>query len=524
MKMARLLGWSAALCLAAMAVQAQEANQLEKFDQQLQQMQQNFDKITRAQREENEALKKQLEEVRQKLSELSAEQQRQKAAPVAAPLAAPPVAPSPPAAPTTPPATVATAPPEPQKAWSPTSPITLFGGQRNYLNLSFDGLFSAGTSTAGDIERLELGGHDPIQRGFTVQNVETVFEGKVDPYFRGQGNVVLQIDAGGETILEMEEAYLETLALPLGLQAKAGTFFTEFGRLNPTHPHTWDFVDQPLVNGRFFGGDGLRNPGGRISWLVPTPFYSELFFTVQNSQGETALSFRNDHEGGLFFGRPHTQERVRDFGDMLFVPRYAASFNLSDAQTLVTGTSAAFGPNSSGTGADTQIYGVDLFWKWKSPRQHSGFPFVNWQTEAMLRKYQAEDFTNAGDDLNANGAIGPGEADVFGDGAIHALPREALTDYGFYSQVAYGIRKGWVAALRGEYLFPEQKGLYEGIASPDPDRASRWRISPNLTYYPSEFSKIRLQYNYDHRNGLGNDHSVWVQFEFLLGSHAAHKF
>ena len=28
-----------------------------------------------------------------------------------------------------------------------------------------------------------------------------------------------------------------------------------------------------------------RNPGARISWLMPLPFYSELFVSVQNSQG-----------------------------------------------------------------------------------------------------------------------------------------------------------------------------------------------------------------------------------------------
>ena len=55
-------------------------------------------------------------------------------------------------------------------------------------------------------------------------------------------------------------------------------------------------------------------------------------------------------------------------------------------------------------------------------------------------------------------------------------------------------------------------------------RRERWRLSPNLTWYPSEFSKIRLQYNYDNRADLGVDHSVWLQFEFLLGAHAAHKF
>jgi len=398
-----------------------------------------------------------------------------------------------------------------------------FGSAQNYINLSFDALVAAGGSTANDIESLQLGGHDPKQRGFTVQNLEMVFDGKVDPYFRGQANVVLQIDPDGETTIEAEEAYLETMSLPWNLQVKAGQFFSEFGRLNPTHPHTWDFVDQPLVNGRLFGEDGLRNPGVRASWLMPTPFYSELFFTVQDSQGATAQSFRNSHEGETFLGRLHDTGHVKSIGDMLFVPRYAASFNLSDSQTLVAGASAAFGPNGSGNDTDTQIYGVDLFWKWKSPNQHAGFPFVSWQTEAMLRRFKAAAFSNAGDDLNGSGAIDNGEFDLYGDGSVRSLPRETLTDYGAYSQVSYGFRKGWVAAVRGDWVSSEI-AEYERLYGRDADRAMRWRLSPNLTYYPSEFSKIRLQYNYDWRDLIGPDHSVWVQFEFLLGTHAAHKF
>jgi len=51
-----------------------------------------------------------------------------------------------------------------------------------------------------------------------------------------------------------------------------------------------------------------------------------------------------------------------------------------------------------------------------------------------------------------------------------------------------------------------------------------WRLSPNLTWYPTEFSKIRLQYNYDDQAIFGTASSVWLQFEFLLGAHAEHKF
>jgi hypothetical protein len=35
---------------------------------------------------------------------------------------------------------------------------------------------------------------------------------------------------------------------------------------------------------------------------------------------------------------------------------------------------------------------------------------------------------------------------------------------------------------------------------------------------------VRIQYNYDHRQGIGRDHSLWAQIEFLLGAHAAHQF
>jgi hypothetical protein len=377
-----------------------------------------------------------------------------------------------------------------------------------------------GTSTAKEIEGLETGGHDPKQRGFTVENLETTFEGKIDPYFRGQAAIVMQIDGGGESFLEVEEAYLESLSLPANLQLRAGQFFTEFGRQNQTHPHAWDFADQPLVMGRFLGDDGLRSAGARLSWLMPTPFYSELYFTVQNSHGPTVHSFRNENEGEPLFGRLSEQGRVRTFGDLLYVPRYAASFDLSDSQTIVAGASGAFGNN--GEGGDTQLYGVDLFWKWKPVNHHGGFPFVSWGTEGMVRRYKAGAFNW---DLNRDGVLDPDEMANGATGAPAVFPRETLTDYGIYSQVLYGFHKGWVAGLRGDYVAATERGKYEKIlGSPDLDRATRWRISPNLTWYPSEFSKFRLQYNYDQRDRIGEDHSIWLQFEFLLGSHAAHKF
>lgn len=424
--------------------------------------------------------------------------------------------------------------------WAPTDPIRLGGSGQNYLNLSLDALFSAGSSTAKDIDTLQAGGHDPKQRGFTLQNIETVFDGKVDPYFRGQANIVFALDPSGETIVEAEEAYLETLALPWNLQLRAGQYLTEFGRLNPTHPHSWGFVDQPLVNARFLGPDGLRNPGARLSWLLPTPFFAEVGLSIQNSGGETATSFRSSgghshggEEEALPFAlrHPDNDRGVRHFDDMLFAPRFQTSFDVADRQTVLLGASAAFGPNASGEGGDTQtqIYGVDATWKWMPGGAGGGFPFVSWQTEAMLRRYQAGAFDW---DENGNGAADEDELIDLRTGLPAAFREETLTDYGVYSQVLYGFRKGWVAGLRFDYVWGE-RGEYEkfaksfnggGAVMTDPLRDDRWRISPNLTWFPTEFSKVRLQYNYDDRRELGVDHSIWLQMEFLLGAHSAHKF
>ena len=433
-----------------------------------------------------ETLKRELRELRERTGQLERKLQALEDAPAAAPSPAPP--------------------PDPVRAWSPADPIQL-GSSPKYINVSLSVLGAAGGSTAEDVAALQPGGHDPRQRGFTLQNAELTLQGAIDPYLRGQASTIFFIDPDGETVIELEEAFLESLSLPWNLQAKAGQFLTEFGRINASHPHTWDFVDSPLVNARYFGEDGLRGPGARLSWLVPTPFYSELFFAVQNSHGETAHSFRSDHEDEPYFGRPASVDRLHSAADLLFVPRYAASFDLTEAQTLLAGLSAAFGPNSSGAESHTQIYGADIFWKWKALNHEGGFPFVTWQTEALLRRFEAGEFD--GDPA---------------DPAVLPLPAETLEDWGFYSQIAYGFRRGWVAALRGDYVAPLDRSDYELLLGPDLDRASRWRLSPNLTWYPSEFSKIRLQYNFDRRNQIGDDHSVWLQFEFLLGSHAAHKF
>jgi hypothetical protein len=389
----------------------------------------------------------------------------------------------------------------PSSAWSPSQPIPLVKAGNAYMNASVvvDTVF--GWSTTPDVEDLQGAHHDPSQRGFTLQGAELTLDGAVDPYFKGLATMSFVLEPGGETAVELEEAYVQTLSLPWNLQARAGQFFAEFGRQNILHNHTWSFVDQPLVITRLLGPDGLRNPGARLSWLAPTPFYSEVMLGVFNSDGETAAGFRSDDSIDIHGGEP-VDRSLRGPQDLLFVPRVAASFDLSDTQTLLLGASAALGPNNSGRHACTQLYGGDLYWKWRPENAEAGFPFVSWQTEGIFRRYEADSRMTPDDP--------PGSA--------VPLPQETLHDWGFYSQLLWGFRRGWVAGMRGEFVSGDD-GKFESDI-----RVDRTRLSPNLTWYPTEFSKLRLQYNYDHIQHWGDEHSLWFQIEFLLGAHAAHKF
>jgi hypothetical protein len=367
-----------------------------------------------------------------------------------------------------------------------------------YMNIGFVTLADAGWSTAHDITRLEQGDHDPHVNGFTMPNAEISLDGAVDPYFKGFSNIVLKLDSAGETGIELEEAYALTTSLPANLQLKFGQFFTEFGRQNPQHPHSWAFVDQPLVMSRMFGAEGLRSQGIRLSWLFPTSFYTEAMVSVMNATGGTAFSFRSP-ESSEIHGGVINDRGVTHGSDLLIAPRITTSFDLTDNQTIVLGASGAFGPNNSGPSARTQIYGVDGYWKWKPSAAQAGFPFLSLQSEAMWRRYDAAARAAADD---------PG----------FSFPSEILKDQGAYAQVLWGIKPRIVAGLRGDWVGSSAATFLS------PDRGSHFRASPNFTWYPTEFSKFRVQYNYDDRKTLGTDHSVWFQFEFLLGAHAAHKF
>jgi hypothetical protein len=396
------------------------------------------------------------------------------------------------------------------------------------IDTSVNVLIAGGGSSADkhDLLTLQGGGHDPRRNGFTLQGAEISFSGAVDPYFAAEAYVLATEDE-----VELEEAFATSTALPLGLELKAGMYLTEFGRINPTHPHDWYWLDQPIVASRLLGPDGLRAPGARLAWLMPTPWYSQINIGVQNADNESAISFlgeghrhgddhgEHDHAHGdeenahghemdvetTVAGRPRVEREPRDLDEYLYSIRWENSFDVSEQSTFLLGLSALHGPNASSDGGETIIYGADLTLKWRPTDAKRGYPFIIWQSEVMKRDYKADAVSIAHEDH------------------LHDFPAETIRDWGFYSQIVWGFAPRWETGLRVESAGGNDAGVEE--RDHDPLRADRLRVSPMVAYRPSEFSRVRLQYNYDDADFLDEEvHTVWAGLEVLIGKHPAHKF
>lgn len=328
----------------------------------------------------------------------------------------------------------------------------------------------AGAVFSGPID--QLGGHDPTIEGFNLQQLEMALGAAVDPYFRLDANLVFSLFG-----VEVEEAYGSTLRLPGGFAMRAGQFLTPFGYINGTHPHAWHFVDQPLVLGKFFGGEGSRGLGFELSWLAPTPWFMEWVAAANMaSGGATARSFYGNDAIPL--------DGVED---LLYTTALKQFFDLGEDWGLAWGLSAQHGPNATGFNNRSAIYGSDVRIRWR-PRDHAKRRALTSQTEVMLRQRQ--------------------------------LPDAEVVDFGGYTQLVFAINTRWETGARFEWV----SGDPDDDLDPEWD-AMRRRTSAQVTFYPSHFSRLRLQGSVD--EPTWRDRPTFAGFlaaEFMIGAHAAHEY
>ncbi|MFL5358367.1 zinc-regulated TonB-dependent outer membrane receptor [Archangium sp.] len=360
-----------------------------------------------------------------------------------------------------------------------SSGVTLSPSNINIKGLDLSFVLDVAGAAFSSKEPLQTGGHDPTGSGFNFQQLEMSLNTAVDPYFRFTGNIVFN-----QFGVEVEEAYATTTALPANLQLRAGQFLTRFGRLNPTHPHAWDFVDQPFALGRVFGGEGNRGLGTELSWLSPLPWYLEVVGSVTDASGEgTARSFLGSADGG-----------VTSPFDFQFTGAVKQFFPLSDDLSLLWGLSAANGPNPTGYHNRSDVFGTDVYLKYR-PVSGGSHTLVTLQGELFYRRRQ--------------------------------VPQDVLSDLNGYGQVLWRFAQRWAAAGRYEFGTPAHNS--NGLVADDPLdpewTANRQRISANVTFWPTEFSRLRLQGATDLIGWRDRpDYSVFLALEVVMGAHGAHAF
>ncbi len=299
------------------------------------------------------------------------------------------------------------------------------------------------------------------QPTFIFQEVEMGLQAVVDPYFRADMFISFTEDGA-----DVEEAYATTLALPAGLQLRAGKFFTPFGRMNQQHPHVWEFVDPPLARGRLLAEEVLSGPGAVASWLAPLPWFAQLELAAQSTapfEGETP--------------------------EFTGVGRLLQYFPLSEAASVGVGLSAARRREEGPPGAFRDLGGADVYFRNRPPDSRS---YLAVQGELYLRKFR---------DTPVPGGQ-PGEL-------LSGEPEHGWWAQAFWRQNAflgYGARYEEAPAA--------------GISAPGTER----RASGVLNWYPSEFSRIALQASWDRLPGGVDGFEGLIHFEFGIGAHGAHPF
>lgn len=326
---------------------------------------------------------------------------------------------------------------------------------------------------------LQSGGHDPTETGFNLQQLELSMYKNVDPYFRFDTNIVFSLFG-----VEVEEAYGTTLDLPFSLQVRAGQILTRFGRINATHPHSWEFVDQPFVIGKMFGSEGNRGLGVELSYLTPLPWFVELVGSTTDAAGEaSARSFYGADDRGV--------SSPLDLQNTAAIKQF---FELSDNWSLMWGLSAANGPNPHGKDTRSDVYGTDVYLKYR-PITRASYTIVSLQTEWLYRRRQ--------------------------------VPLDVLQDTGGYAQLFWRFAKRWATAGRYEYGSPTWNDAGDVAIDPlDPEQtSSRHRVSSNVTFWPTEFSRLRLQGSADLPGWRDQpSYAGMLALELVTGSHGAHQF
>lgn len=399
-----------------------------------------------------------------------------------------------------------------------TAPTSSFADAVNRFNpaisLVLQGTASSYKNDPDDwhLPGFQLGGETGRKpEGLSLDESEITFSANIDDWFYGQSTLAIHQD-GDETEIELEEAFVDTLALPHGFGARFGRFYSDVAFQNSVHSHAWDFTDAPLAYDAFLGKQ-YRDDGVRASWVAPTDLFLE--FGAEAYRGNNFPGGDSNNSDSVL-GGTHTAF-VRLGGDL----NASNSWKLGLSHLRVSpenresGHGHGHGDDEEGGASfdgDSNLTVASALWKW-APEGNASERNLTLEAEYFYR--------------NEDGKVS------FSEDGDTALMNYDGSQQGIYVQGVYQFIPKWRAGLRYDRLWsdndldvtdaggldPEEVKEESGLLSDhDP---SRWTAM--LDYTHSEFSRFRLQYEYD--KSTPDTDQVWMlQYIMTLGAHGAHSY
>ncbi|MGA8277198.1 MAG: hypothetical protein WB784_03255 [Rhodanobacteraceae bacterium] len=331
-----------------------------------------------------------------------------------------------------------------------------------------------------------VGEGGPLPQGLSLGESEVSLAANIDDKFYGQLTVTASTE-DGEDHIGVEEAFIDTTALPNGFGARVGRFYSNIGYLNSHHTHTDFFSVRPLAYQAFLGNQ-YGDDGVQLQWVAPTDLFLQFGTEAFRGQNYPTAGASNGGVGA------HTVY-LHTGGDVGIQNAWFAGLSVLQANTH--GAEDGFSGNN-------KVYLADGTWKWS--------PHGNFKDGGLLLR---------GEYLidRRDGRYDP----PFGTytAAADVDPLDSLlsqpwvgTRRGFYVESVYRFNRTWEAGYRYDKLWgADESGPYASAFDPV-------RNTLMLTWHNSEFSLVRLQVSHD----KPTDNTVVVQYQTALGAHGAHKF
>ncbi|OGJ87369.1 MAG: hypothetical protein A2268_14545 [Candidatus Raymondbacteria bacterium RifOxyA12_full_50_37] len=288
----------------------------------------------------------------------------------------------------------------------------------------------------------------------------------VDPYFKAEMVICLHHKHAG-----FEEAYLESMTLPAGLKLRIGKFKAPFGKWNTVHGHALPVINMPACWERVFGEDGLNESGIAVSEMIPfLPTYHEIIGLALNGENQTA------------FNGAATR-------DLLYMGHLKNFFELGGYRTLEIGISHARGRNNNINSPRlyTNVTGANAIFQWKNSMLPLERAFTLW----------SEIYYNQRDTLDVD--------DV----------QKTHISTGYFILGKLQFLKRWYATCMYDY-------------SGDPVNTGEIirNVSTGVSFQPSEFSEIKLEYRRTMSDRSEQDpiNELKAMVVFTIGAHGPHAF